>query len=676
MTINNALIRPEDLQHYRQNVRDFRQGTLDSADFMVKRLLMGVYSQRQAEQCMVRTKLPGGLLRPQQLHGYAQALEQFSEHAVVHISTRQNIQFHHVPLDKTPDLLQCLAAYGISSREAGGNTIRNICACPLAGVCPHEHVNVQPYIQHLAQHFVHNPLTYAMPRKFKIGFSGCEADCVAATSHDLTVIARYHDGQAGFRILLGGGLGAKPHYPIVLEDFIVPEDLLASVQAAVALHNNESDRQRKKRSRVKFLIDRFGAEGVIKRYQAEFNRIHNALTGQVPVLAWQQAQTVKPVAGWLKQIQPQRQSDFVTLPLHVEHGDLNAIQLRGLAAILEKFSLTELRTTTQQDLLIPNVPVSQSAALLDALAVLNLALPQIGQQVIACPGTSTCQLGITASPLMAKLLNGGEMDLRINVNGCQNSCARSDTADIGLYGKGKRHWGKLVPSYALQLGGSSTEFALNGPEIPSQRVPQAVQRLHDTYMQQRESDESFQVWCRRQADDYFATLLADLIRVEEHDVLHLLHDHGDDAVFKVTAMGVSECAVGQVHPIDQLWLQVHYETDLRDTFAQKHKYDEAGECLNNALTMAIQALCQSMKVELAANTDVIMVLTQALGRESALVTEYKGLISGLNLWRDNPDELIYPDVCAQADAWLQQAYQMGQEYRQQTVGAVPKAVAA
>ncbi|MEK7991743.1 MAG: nitrite/sulfite reductase [Thiotrichaceae bacterium] len=635
MTQEHQLIRAEDLDNYNQHVHNFRNGSLDDKKFMVERLMMGVYSQRQAEKCMVRTKIPGGVVQRQQLLGFAAGLEKFADHDVIHISTRQNIQFHHVPLDKTPDLLKLLADYGIGSREAGGNTVRNICACPLAGVCQHEHVDVQPYVQHLAQHFLHNPLTHSLPRKFKMGFSGCESDCAAASSHDLSVIARYQDGKAGFKILLGGGLGAKPHQPIVLEEFLKPDELLASVQAALTVHNNNSDRTRKNRSRVKFLVDRLGEEEVVSLYKVEFQRTRTALKGQVPTETWNTNASAKTqTTDWLQKPQAQRQDGYVTVPLNVPHGDLNVEQLRGLVKVLEDFGLVEVRTTAQQNLLIPYVPQSQWLDLYEALKPFNLQIPQAGQHVTACPGTATCQLGITASTHVAKLLNGGSKNLRVHVNGCQNSCAHSQTADIGLYGKGRRYENKLVPSYVFQLGGSAGHFGFEGPKIPSRRTPQAVQRIHDAFAEQQQTDETFQHWAQRQGADYFDELLVDLSKVKAEDLEELRLDHGDDRVFKVNPITVSECAAGQASPLEQLWLQVDYEITLREAFAAKHKYEEAGESIQNALQSAQQALAENEQLE------------------PVIQKHFHALQASLNDWQQQYDELVYPQIRDSVDSWL------------------------
>lgn len=657
MSLDQVLIRQQDLDHYRKQLGAFQNNELDFHNFTVERLLMGVYSQRQDGLCMVRSKIPGGVLPTKQLPGFADALDEFSNDEVLHISTRQNIQFHNVPLEKTADMLESLSKHGVSSREAGGNTVRNVCACPLAGVCPHEQTDVQQHVQQTVMHFIHNPLTHSMPRKFKIGFSGCAADCAQNRLHDLSVIAVHQDGKPGFKVYLGGGLGAKPHVPIELESFIEEAELIPVLEAAVSLHNKHSDRSRKKRSRVKFLVDDFGAEGVREHYLAEKNRTVAAFdTDGVQPSEWF---NVTPPADlnddWLHAPQAQRQAGFVAIPVQVAGGDLNAATLRGLAKLFADLELAEIRTTLHQDFIVPNVPENKVGDLIEGLEALGLNLPKPGGKVTACPGTRTCQLGITASSTVRHLLSGGSADLRVNVNGCQNSCAHSELADIGLYGKGKRHFGKLVPTYALQLGGHAQQFGFKGPEIPTRRAPQTVERIHDAYVDNHQDGESFTDWSRRLGASYFDELLADLVNVEEHEVGDLVRDHGDDAVFQVTAVGTGECAGAQVHPVEQLWLDVDYENTLRDAFAAKHKYDEAGESLNNALQFGAKALLQSAGIE---NNDVesqAVLLAQLEADEQSLIDDFSLLQMALLGWRAAVDELAYPALLENSNAWLARA---------------------
>ncbi|MDF1528652.1 MAG: nitrite/sulfite reductase, partial [Sedimenticola sp.] len=216
----NSLIDSKDFDDYDQHLQNFLQGSLDPHRFVAIRLNLGIYAQRQDGMCMVRAKLPGGRMTPNQLLGFAEAAEKHSGTDSVHITTRQDIQFHFVPLEKTPALQRTLGKYGIATREAGGNTVRNITGCSLSGACPAEHVDINAYIDLTANYFIRHPLTASMPRKFKISFSGCESDCANGLVHDLGVIATRKEGRPGFRLLAGGGLGGKPKEAILLESFI------------------------------------------------------------------------------------------------------------------------------------------------------------------------------------------------------------------------------------------------------------------------------------------------------------------------------------------------------------------------------------------------------------------------------------------------------------------------
>ncbi len=652
-------IREEDFEHFEQLLQNYLNGQIDHTRFMSERLLLGVYGQRQEGLCMVRTKVPGGRLSPRQILGYAEGLAQFSNNEAVHITTRQDIQFHDVPLEQTPALLRLLASYGISSREAGGHTVRNVTGCPMAGVCPREHVDITTHLQHTAHNFVHNPLTQSLPRKFKIAFSGCEADCAEGMIHDLAVIATRQGEKTGFKLLAGGGLGSKPREAIVLEDFIEEEDLLPAVEAILTLHDKHSDRERRTRSRIKFLVERFGSEGFVEKFRQELKRTRSAFDAEkAPRGQWREAQEAEICGrGAPRKILPQHQPDLHVVPVSVPVGDLTVTQLRGLHHLLEQGGYSDIRTSQDQNLAIFHVPTAGLAALVAGLEDLGLGLPKAGSDVAACPGTTSCQLGITSSRAVAHLLDGGSEDLVVRVNGCQNNCARSDIADIGMYGKGRRHFGKLVPTYAIRLGGCGLAgggLAFSGPEVPAARVPSAVRRIQEAYAGDHEPAESFAVWSRRKGAGYFDDLLADLTQVRESELSQLQRDHGDSRVFRVESTGVGECAGAQVDPLDKLLLDIAYERNLRDAFSAKRKYEDAVESQGNIFTLAVQALLAASGAD---NTkpgegQLVAMLTEALPDDAVLVQELAELLGSIDSWRREPDELAYPELALRADVWI------------------------
>lgn len=313
-----------EIEHYAAGLTRFLAGEMDAERFTALRLQMGIYGQRQAGVNMVRVKLPGGNFTRTQLTAIGDALEKFSQQNHVHVTTRQDIQMHFVPLEKTPEVLRTLAASGLTSREACGNTLRNMTSCAFAGVCVAEQTDVNTHIDAAVRHFLRNPLNQQLPRKMKFSFSGCEQDCAQGMIHDVAVIARYQKGQPGFRILAGGGLGHKPREAIEVVDWLPEAALIPCIEALISLHNRYSDRTKRAKSRIKFLVERFGAAGFVEKFHEEFARTQAALAVEDAVQGvWR---TGAPVAmngvGSPRQVQLQRQSQWHMVPLSLRNGDL------------------------------------------------------------------------------------------------------------------------------------------------------------------------------------------------------------------------------------------------------------------------------------------------------------------------------------------------------------------
>ena len=596
MTASNPLISHDVLDHYARDVSDYLDGRIPDDRFAGLRLLQGVYAQRQDGYCMVRTKVPGGVLDPAALDGYAEAVERYSEngHDVVSLTTRQDVQFHYVRLEETPALLRDMAAAGITSREASGNTVRNITACPLAGVCPREHVDVTPYLEATARYFLGHPMTRQLPRKFKISFAGCEADCAQGMTHDLAVVATRVDGEFGFRLLAFGGLGAKPHEALVVDPFVPEARLLPAIESILALHHRHSDRKRRQRSRIKFLVDRFGADDLVGKYREELAK-RTATPESTPRGAWREADASAPSAegGVVRRVMRQHQPGRVALPIAVRIGRVTAFQLRGIADLMRAEGLDEIRVTQDQNLLLPHVPIARVAEIRETLATLDLGEPITGDNIVSCPGTRYCPLAITGSPFLAETLTGGHNDLRIRVNGCQNSCAQSDTADLGFYGVAKRHHGRLVPSYVVQLGGDGTAgggLADDGPTVPAQRAGEAARRLTALFDAEREGNETFRAWRLRQDASRFDDLLADLVGVSAAEVATLAADLGSRETFAVETVGIGECAGAGVDHLALAEAELIYQGNSRFAFAQAGELDEADRCLGSVLDTVLDAL--------------------------------------------------------------------------------------
>jgi len=627
-----------EIDRFEQTIQAFNAGDLDLDRMTAARLQHGVYGQRQPGLHMLRIKVPGGRLTPEQLDAVADVTETYSQKGIAHVTTRQSIQTHFVPLDSTPAAMRRLAKVGMTTREACSNTVRNITACSLSGVCPREHVDVTKHLDGVVRHFLRNPLNQQLPRKFKISFSACESDCAQAMLHDCGVVAVNKNGQHGFMVRAAGGLGHKPHEAIVVEEFIPEHELLFAIEALVTLHNKYSDRTKRAKSRIKFLVERFGVDGFREKYREEFNRTKQALADQPhPTGEWR-AQTggQAPGQGAPRKLLAQHQADGMTrcaqasgagmpsdrllpqsagcasnvseaslfvLPIALPIGDITPAQLRGIAALLRAQGLDEIRTSQDQNLTIFNVPQAKVAALRDGLAALGLREPVTGDNVVACPGASTCRLGITASMLAAPELSGGSADLNIRVSGCHNGCAQPETGDIGIYGEGKRLHGKLVPHYQMYFAGSgmassdtpdsctkSGALALKGPVIPVVRVKKAIERVQEAHL--ASGEKSFFTWARAQEEGYFKQLLADLTEVKARDLQSVMRDFGDATDFRVLNLGGGECAgVSQVM-IGANFFEAAHEREYRNALVFQRKFDEAAQCNEAILRLLGSGLVQ------------------------------------------------------------------------------------
>lgn len=587
----------EEITLFDKALQDYQNQNMDVDRFTAARLQMGIYGQRQEGVNMVRIKLPGGRLNSTQLKGIADMLEKYARHDVVHITTRQDIQMHYVPLEDTPDVLRHLAITGLTTREACGNTIRNVTACSLSGVCPRQHVDVNKHLDGAVRHFLRNPLTQQMPRKFKISFSACESDCAQGMMHDMGIIAVQNGTNFGFKVLAGGGLGHKPHEAIVVEEFIEEKDLLLVMEAIISLHNRYSDRVKRAKARIKFLVDKFGREGFIEKYHEELERTKAALAKQeYPKGEWNVGTDGEiPGIGAPRRLFEQKQSGFYVFPISVPMGNLNAIHLRGLAEILETFELNEIRTTQDQNMILTNIEKAKIDALRSVVSALGLGEPQTGDDVVACPGTSTCRLGITSSTVLGPKLSGGEHDLKIRVSGCHNGCAQPETGDIGIYGEGKRMHGKLVPHYQMYLGGNGMangSLAIKGPSVPAARIEEAVKQIKTAYTSESESGETFFFWVRRVGKEYFTELLKNVTDVKPEELGLVLRDHGKESDFKVLQLGGGECAgVSQVK-IGSSFFEAAHERNYRDALKFQHKFEDSVKCAEEIALLISQGVTE------------------------------------------------------------------------------------
>ncbi len=582
--ITKPLTSDEEIVRYEETLQAFLDERIDHDRFQSMRLQQGIYGQRQEGVNMVRIKLPAGQFNAKQAEHVADVVEKHSQHGIAHVTTRQAIQIHYIPLEKTPDAIRLLAKANLTSREACNNTVRNITGCPLAGVCPHEHTDISPILNNVVQHFLRYPLTQHLPRKFKMSFSGCESDCSQAMIHDLGVVAIKQNGVPGFKILAGGGLGHKPRHAITVEEFIPEKQLLASMEAIISLHNRYSNRRMRAKSRIKFLVDKFGKEGFVEKYQEELARTITALADKtLPAAEWVEPQSGNGYnnPGAPRAVLAQKQAGLNIFPIALPIGDITVAQLRGLATLMRSHNINDIRTTQDQNLVLVGVPDEKITAVRTDLEALSLKQPETGDDVVACPGTSTCRLGITSSTILGPKLSGGEGDLRIRVSGCHNGCAQPETGDIGIYGEGKRKHGKLVPHYQMYIGGDGRNggaIAIKGPTVPSARIETAIEKVKATYNSDHSGDESFFNWAQGKDTAYFKELLVDIATIEAHEMADVMNDHGDESDFKVLQLGGGECSGAAQETVAANFSEAATERTYRNAFLLQRKYDDALEC--------------------------------------------------------------------------------------------------
>lgn len=658
MNANTNLVDDEEISRYEESVEAFMDGRMDGDRFMSYRLQHGIYGQRQDGVHMVRIKVPGGGLNAAQLGVIGDCLERYSQHDCAHVTTRQDIQIHHVPIRETAVVMRALGEAGLTTREACNNTVRNITACPLAGVCPREHTDITTHLMGAVQRFLRYPLTQQMPRKFKISFSGCETDCAQGLMHDLGVVAVNNNGRFGFKILAGGGLGHKPRHAITVEEFIEERDLLASMEALLTLHNKYSDRKRRARARIKFLVDKFGAEGFLEKYREELARTKVAYADyDTPKGQWQAGATTGelPLPGAPRHTLEQKQAGLFVLPISLPTGDITAPQLRGIAQLMTDHGIKEIRTSQDQQLMLVGVAKIKLDPLRQGLTALGLGEPKTGDNIVACPGTSTCRLGITSSKVIAPKLSAGPLDLRIRVSGCQNGCAQPETGDIGIYGEGKRLHGKLVPHYQMYLGGdgrSGGGLALKGPSIPVMRIEQAVARLSSHYREDRNGEESFYHWLRRRGMDHVTELLADLKTVAESEVTVLARDHGEEEQFRVLQLGGGECAGAAQSLVSANFAEAAHERSYRDAFRLQRQPEDAIECAEQMLRLLAQSVLFLAGREAPGSlAEMATLLAEALP-DNSLGAQLAELVSALNAQRQHFEDHAMKALSVRMDQWM------------------------
>jgi sulfite reductase (ferredoxin) len=528
---------------------------------------------------MMRIKIPFGGVTPEQLETLADLSEEYAD-GVSHVTTRQDFQFHYVHIDDTPALMRRLAAIGITTREACGNVVRNVTACPLAGICHEEKFDTTPYAKASARFLLGHLDTQDFGRKVKLAFSGCEQNpCGLVTMHDMGAIAKTKvvDGQVrrGFAFYVGGGLGAVPYKAKLFDEFLPEEELLPTMQAISRVFARLGEKRNRARARIKFLIASLGIDEFRKLVLEERQKLP-ADPRWTDFLARVKEQDEQPLragaslkgrkraegfeAWYATNVYKQRQPGYVAATVTLPLGDASADQMRALAAIARRFVRDTLRTTVEQNILFRWVSEADLPEFYQAIKAIGLGAADAGTivDVTSCPGTDTCKLGIASSRGLARELryrlgekslelDAAVKNLRIKVSGCFNSCGQHHIADIGFYGINRNVKGFQVPHFQVILGGkfhdNAGEYGVPIGAVPSKRIPEAVLSITEFYLRRRERNERFQEFVGRVGKKAVKDLLENLTKIPAHEVDRSYYsDWGDPREFTLVDMGVGECA--------------------------------------------------------------------------------------------------------------------------------------
>jgi sulfite reductase beta subunit-like hemoprotein len=564
----------------------FLAGRLDETDFIKFRLKQGVYGQRQANVQMVRVKLPFGGVSPDQLDAFAAGIERYVPLRKGHITTRQNIQMHHVPLDDAAKLIRELGDAGLSSREGCGNTMRNVTGDPRAGVLPGEEFDITPYAGAYVRYFVRHPTTQSMPRKFKTAFASTAGDNTIGPIHDLAFLPRVRNGVRGVAVLVGGGTSIMPRTAPELYDFVELDngDYLKVAEAVVRIFDRTDWlRPNRARARIKVLIDKIGIDEFRDMVEEELRGDWTAerdFAGALETLAFEHDEEAnapaRPPAGTTgspngdqrefdrflaTNVHPQRQKGFSTVEVKVRRGDLTVEQLRGLARIMRQFTGGYARTTVGQNLVLRWVREESVYDVWRGLQALELgdAGAQEVTDVVSCPGTDSCKLGITSSMGLNQALQDRliqmEIDdeltrrIHIKMSGCPNGCGQHHIADIGFYGASIKVGENTIPAYIPHIGGryDDGEVAFGTrlkARLPAKRVPEALERWIRYYQSERRDGEEFRAFAERVGTSEFEGLVKDLAMPAEFNLenMNLFIDWTKKVPFQVIR-GEGECAV-------------------------------------------------------------------------------------------------------------------------------------
>ncbi len=717
-----------------------KQGKIDEKVFAETRLRRGSYGQRydngqrhdgvQARTLpydekptkghetvwdapgMTRIKIPYGGWSPEQMETIAALAEEYSD-AILHVTTRQDIQLHYVHIEDTPDLMRRLAAVGVTTREACGNSVRNITGCPLAGVCHTEAFDVSPYASAMMRFLLGHPDVQDFGRKFKPAFSGCEHEaCGLVNMHDAGFVAQVRDGKRGFKVYVGGGLGAVPHYAKVLSEFTPEEELLPQMQAVARVYARLGEKKNRNRARIKFLVAKLGIEEFRRLVEEEratlpYDPRWTAYLQELPRTQGEPVREPQPLASrngqnppgfdaWYRtNVYQQRQPGYCTITINLPLGDITSDQTRALADIARKYVGDNIRTTVEQNLVLRFVSEADLPALYAELKAVGLGAAGASTvtDITSCPGTDTCKLGIASSrglggQLREHLLAKGEnldpaiKELHIKTSGCFNSCGQHHVADIGFYGVSRKVANYTVPHFQVVLGGEWTNnagsYGLAVGSVPSKAIPAMLDALTEKYINEREDGEVFKEWVARLGKKEIRDFIEPFMKVPDHfDDSSYYADWGDPREFTLGDMGIGECA-GEVVSLFAIEIvkadSLAFEAQVA---LEENDYAKADALAYQAMLTAARSLIRTGFIDITQDPDHIVSEFRTRFVDTKLfLDKYMGsqFANYLLLRHENPPERLDEDhahrIVEEAQLFVEACYACDARMSGAAVGGV------
>ncbi|SEN46461.1 sulfite reductase (ferredoxin) [Flavobacterium sp. CF108] len=671
--IENPVVQKEIIE-LEKKIHLFRGGKIDDERFRSLRLARGIYGQRQEGVQMIRIKLPYGKVTSEQLVRITQVSDEYST-GRLHITTRQDIQIHYVSLDRTPELWADLAKDDITLREACGNTVRNITGSELAGVDVNEPFDVSPYAHGLFQYLLRNPICQEMGRKFKISFSSSDEDTALSYLHDLGFIPKIKDGQRGFKIMFGGGLGSQPAHAELLSEFVPVNEIIPTAEGIIRIFDRYGERAKRMKARMKFLIKEMGRDVFLDLVEQEKKAIAfetyeidtTAFDGPItePVLEVPQV-TIEDTAAyeaWKKSnVIKQKQDGYYAIGIKILLGDFYTDKARLLAALIKNYGANELRFSLRQNIVIRHIKEENLPFFYQELAKLDFV--QLGYNstgdITACPGTDTCNLGIASSTGIAEelervliaeypqYLNNHEIEIKIS--GCMNACGQHNMSAIGFQGMSINS-GKLVaPALQVLLGGGrlgngAGRFADKVIKIPSRRGPDALRTILNDF-DANSNGEKFLNYYDAKGEKYFYEILkpfADVTNLTEADFV----DWGNADNY-VKAVGVGECAGVVIDLVATLLFEAKEKLLLAQESFDNQKWSDAIYHAYAGFVNGAKALLLSENQKTNHHAGIVDLFDTVFveNNKIELNSTFKDLVYQIN--KNEPSEVFAKDYIAQA----------------------------